>query len=188
MTDPDITALIQAAAAGQTGAEDRLLRLIYRDLVRLARSRLARNQAVTDLNAHALVHEAWLRFSGRLPADIASRRVFFAYAARAMESVVVDHVRRRQAGKRGDGQAAITLVTGEEGATQQHDEQQLLQLHAALQRLQRIDADLHQVVQLRYFAGLTVEQVAELMELSVSTVKRRWQQAVTILRQTLDEG
>jgi RNA polymerase sigma factor (TIGR02999 family) len=186
--DDDITGLIRDAARGEPGSEERLLALIYHDLLRLARSKLARERTYTDLNANALVHEAWLRFSSSIPQDVPSRRVFFSYAARAMESVIIDHVRQRQAQKRGEGVAEVTLPTGFEGQPEPHTDEQIEHLHAAMQRLERIDPELHELVRLRYFAGLTIEQVAELLEASPATIKRRWSQARTILRSEMEGG
>lgn len=188
MREHDITALIHGAARREPGSEDRLLGLIYADLLRLARSRLARSRVEGDLEPHSLVHEAWLRFSPALPPDMASRRVFYAYAARAMESVIVDHVRQRGAKKRGEGVAEVTLPTGFEGEAEAYDQERFESLHAAMQRLERIDSSLHELVRLRCFAGLSIEQVAELIGASPATVKRRWKQALTVLRETMGEG
>jgi RNA polymerase sigma factor (TIGR02999 family) len=186
MSGADITALIQGASAGDVASGDRLIELIYADLLRLARSRLARQRGQAgQLDANALVHEGWLRFAGRLPAGMASRRVFFAYAARAMESVLVDQMRRRCSLKRGAGAVEVTLRTGIEGVAQTYDESRFEALHAALQRLERIDTTLHELVRLRTFAGLSIEQVAELLQSSTATVKRRWRQAMTILREDM---
>lgn len=187
--DHEITTLLRSAAQGDAPSHERLMTLIYQNLLRLARSRLARERTYTDLNASSLVHEAYLRFAGSLPRDVASRRVFFAYASRAMESVIVDHVRRRSAKKRGEGVAEVTLGTdmeGGEGQEQVYTDEQVEALHAAMQRLERIDASMHEIVRLRYFAGMTIEQVAELVEMSPATVKRRWKEAMTILKHTLD--
>lgn len=178
----DITALIHGAAAGDAPSGERLYKLIYGDLLRLARSRLARQGQAANLDAHALVHEAWLRFAGSLPAVMASRRVFFAYAARAMESVIIDQFRQRQSRKRGAGVAEVTLATGAGGLAESCDEDRFDTLHAALQRLERVDATLHELVRLRAFAGLSIDEAAELLEASSATVKRRWRQAMTILR------
>jgi RNA polymerase sigma factor (TIGR02999 family) len=122
-----------------------------------------------------------------MPADVASRRVFFAYAGRAMQSVIIDHVRQRGAKKRGEGVAEVTLPTGFEGEAEVYTDDRIERLEAAMSRLERIDATLHQIVQLRYFAGMTVEQVAELLELPVINVKRRWTQARTILAKEMGE-
>ena len=184
----DVTTLLHAAAAGDTASRDQLLSLIYADLLRLARSHLARERTSTHLNAPALVHEAYLRFAERIPPDVASRRVFYKYASRAMQSVVVDQVRQRQAQKRGEGVAEVTLGTGVDAAPEVCDGARVAEVQSAMDRLQRIDATLHEIVHLRCYAGLSIEQVAELLDTSVATVKRRWKQATTILRQSLDAG
>lgn len=185
--EQDITRLIHAAARGEQGSENALLSTIYQDLVRLARSKLARERTYTDLNAQSLVHEAWMRCAGSLPQDVASRRVFFSYAARAMQSVVIDHVRQRSAQKRGEGVAEVTLPTGYEGEAQAYTDDQVEHLHAAMERLERVDADLHELVRLRYFAGMTIEEVAEVTGASTATVKRRWAMARTILREAMGD-
>lgn len=184
----DITTLLHAAAGGDTASRDQLLQLIYADLLRLARSHLVRERNDTHLNAPALVHEAYLRFADRIPANVASRRVFFQYASRAMQSVVIDQVRQRGALKRGEGMAEVTLATGVDAAPEVHDAARVAEVHAAMDRLQRVDAELHEIVHLRCYAGLSVEEVAALLETSPATIKRRWKQATTILRQTLGEG
>lgn len=188
MTEPDITALIHGAAAGDAPSGERLFKLIYADLVRLARSRLARQPSAGELDAHALVHEAWLGLSGRLPQDLASRRVFFGYAARAMENVLVDQMRQRHALKRGGGQIEVTLATGMDFAEETYDHERFDALHAALQRLERIDPQLHELVRLRAFAGLSIDEVAPLMAVSTATIKRRWHQAMTILREDMGDA
>ena len=181
----DVTLLLHAAAGGDSASRDQLLSLIYADLLRLARSHLARERSQTHLNAAALVHEAYLRFAERIPADVASRRVFFQYASRAMQSVVIDQVRQRGAHKRGAGLAEVTLGTGIDAAPETCDAERVLAVQQAMERLQRVDAGLHEIVHLRCYAGLSVEQVAELLETSPATVKRRWKQATLILKETL---
>ena len=120
-----------------------------------------------------------------LPQDLPSRRVFFGYAARAMEHVLIDELRQRLALKRGGGHVEVTLATGMDFADERYDEDRLDALHAALQRLERIDIQLHELVRLRAFAGLSVDEVAGLLALSTATVKRRWHQAITILREEM---
>lgn len=183
-----ITMLVHAAAEGDAAARERLLAAVYADLTRLARSKLARERTYTHLDAPALVHEAYLRFAEHIPPQAASRRVFFQYASRAMQSVVIDHVRQRGALKRGEGAAEVTLATGFDGAHETCTDERVEAVQAAMERLERIDAGLHEIVRLRCYAGLTVEQVAELLETSPATVKRRWRQATTMLRDTLAGG
>lgn len=189
MEAPDITTLIHAAAAGDAASGEQLFKHIYGDLLRLARSRLARQSGAGTLDAHALVHEVWLGCAGVLPQGLASRRVFFGYAARAMEHVLVDELRLRQTLKRGAGRVEVTLVTGMGAeATEGYDDQRFDALHAALDRLERVDAGLHELVRLRAFAGLSIDEAAQLLDSSSATVKRRWRQAMTILRETMTDG
>lgn len=182
----NITQLLHGAADGDAAARERLFNLVYRDLTRLAKSHLSRERTYTHLDAPSLVHEAYLRFAEQIPPNVANRRVFYAYASRAMHSVILDYVRARDAKKRGDGVPDVTLVTGL--ADECYEDDSIEVLHSALERLERIDRDLHEIVQLRYFAGLSIEQVAEMMDSSPATVKRQWSQARTILKHEMGEA
>jgi RNA polymerase sigma factor (TIGR02999 family) len=181
----EITALLAAAGSNEPGARDRLASLIYKELDVIARARLRGQDTVTSLDATALVHECWIRLSQAAPGAWPNRRAFYAYASSVMRSVIVDHARERRAGKRGAGERPLTLTTGmadEVAATQE-----VTALGEALDALGRTDARLLEIVEMRYFAGLSIEDVAEVLGVSPVTVKRRWQAARAFLYEQLRE-
>lgn len=170
----EITQLLSALAGGQTDARDRLYTLLYPELKRLARSHLA-GQAPMTLEPAALIHEVWLKSAGREGA--LHRSQFFAHASKVMRSVIVDYVRERHADKRGGG-LNVTLSTT---AMDQLAPPDVLRLDEVLQTLERADGRAHQVVQMRFFGGLELEEIAELLAVSVPTVKRDWRKARAFL-------
>lgn len=151
---------------------------LYVELMRMARAQLSRSGTMS-LDAPSLVHEAFLRFRRRFAIDSAQRKVFFAYAARVMRSVVIDYVRERHADKRGGGEPMLTLTTGVPQLI--IDEASIEHLHRALQVLKEADARAHEVVELRYFGGLREQEVADILDVSVPTVKRDWRKARAFL-------
>lgn len=172
----EITLLLEQIQSGDSVARDRLFTLLYADLKRLARGHLSKAGPIT-LDPSSIVHEAWLR-CGDTPAG-SSRRQFFAYASTVMRSVIVDHVRERAAQKRGGGVADVTLSTAAfEDLPQQTD---IVAVDEALQALERVDVRGHKLVEMRYFGGMTMEEIADVMELSVPTLKRDWRRARAFL-------
>lgn len=171
----EITEWLSAARDGDRGALDRVLSTLYRELHNMARRQLG-NRDDQTLDATALVHEAYLRLVGRPDAAFVDRAHFFAYAASAMRSVVVDYARQRLAVKRGGDLLRVTDLPDEAGGGLRLDEE-LLGLHAALNRLASVDEKLVQVVELRYFAGLSEAEIAALLNRSERTVRRDWQKA-----------
>ena len=171
----EITQLLAALASGETKARDRLYTLLYPELKRLARSHLAGHAPMT-LEPAALIHEVWLKSAGREGA--LHRAQFFAHASKVMRSVIVDHVRERHADKRGGGQAEVTLSTT---ALEQIAPPDVLKLDDVLQMLERADGRAHQVVEMRFFGGLELEEIAELLAVSVPTIKRDWRKARAFL-------
>jgi len=182
--DPnDITQLLNTASTGDAAARDRLYQTLYGELRRLARSHVARAGTIS-LDASSLLHEAYLRFGGGVPGiNFPNRKVFFAYAATVMRNVVIDHVREKRAEKRGGGQREITFNTAIADALLNEDN--IEDLNDALEALDRIDARCRQVVDLRFFGGLSEEEVADALEISVPTVKRDWRKARAFLYQQL---
>jgi RNA polymerase sigma factor (TIGR02999 family) len=175
----EITELLNQAQAGQDGARERLYTLLYAELKRMARVHLSKAGPIT-LDPSAIVHEAWLRSQGPLnPPGPASRGQFFAHASAVMRSVIVDHVRTRGAEKRGGAQADVTLGTDHFDGLPAAPE--ALRVDEALQALARIDERCHRVVEMRYFGGMTLEEIAAVMELSVPTLKRDWRRARAFL-------
>lgn len=171
-SDPtQITRLLVAIGDGEQQAAEALLPLVYDELRGLARAQMAKEGPQT-LQPTALVHEAYLRLVGDGDVQWNSRRHFFAAAARAMRRILVEGARRRKQLKRGGGRERIELMDTpmaiEEG------QEDLVELDGALEALEERDPRKAEVVMLRYFAGLTVEQTALAMDLSPATVKNEW--------------
>ena len=182
----DITELLDAAREGDRGALDRVLATLYQELHSMARRQLAGQHGHT-LDATALVHEAYLKLVGRSSAHFDDRAHFFAYAASAMRSVVVDYARQRLAQKRGGDLHRVTELPEEvEGALRLDEE--TLGLDTALTRLAAVDERLAQVVELRYFAGLSELEIAALLKRSERSIRRDWQKARLFLLASLKDG
>ncbi|MBK6333418.1 MAG: sigma-70 family RNA polymerase sigma factor [Thermomonas sp.] len=188
MTDSgEITVLLDAAHKGDRGAMDRVLATLYQELHSMARRQLAGQHGHT-LDATALVHEAYLKLIGRGKgaAQFDDRAHFFAYAASAMRSVVVDYARQRLAQKRGGDQHRVTdLPEDIEGGIRLDED--MLGLDTALTRLSSVDPRLTQVVELRYFAGLSELEIAALLQRSERSVRRDWQKARMFLLASLKD-
>lgn len=170
MTTGDITQLLERARAGEAKAADALFTRVYDELRGLARASLARQSTLTQLDAPSLVHEAYLRLASQPELPGANRRMFFAYAARVMRSVITDHVRARAADKRGGALEAVTLTTGIADVT--ISGAQLLALDAALESLRQIDPRGHDIFEMHFYGGLPVEDICAVTELSPATIKR----------------
>ena len=185
MTDAaDITNWLDAARDGNREALDRVLGTLYDELHAMARRQLAGQQEQT-LDATALVHEAYLKLIGSHGAQVGDRAHFFAYAATAMRSVVVDHVRQRLAQKRGGGLERVTSIP-EDGEGAIRLDEDLLALDGALDKLAAVDPRLAQVVELRYFGGLSELEIAALQDRSERSIRRDWQKARLFLLASLE--
>ncbi|GGZ67948.1 DNA-directed RNA polymerase sigma-70 factor [Lysobacter xinjiangensis] len=180
----DITNWLDAARDGNREALDRVLGTLYEELHAMARRQLAGQQEQT-LDATALVHEAYLKLIGSHGAQFGDRAHFFAYAATAMRSVVVDHVRQRLAQKRGGGLERVTSIP-EDGEGAIRLDEDLLALDGALDKLAAVDPRLAQVVELRYFGGLSELEIAALQERSERSIRRDWQKARLFLLASLE--
>lgn len=183
----EMTDLLHSVQAGDAQASNRLFELVYADLKRLAHARLYRSGNAGELDTTSLVHESFLRMvaGGRL--RVADRQVFFGYVARVMRSVVVDHARAQQAQRRGGHGVMVTLTTGVPGG-EPLDDERLLAMDSALDVLERVAPEYRRLVELRYFTGLSVREVAELQGTSPRTVEREWQKARAFLRKLMQEG
>jgi len=171
----EVTQLLRAAHGGDQQAADQVMGLLYADLRRISRARLSRSGELS-LNPTELVHESWLRLVDGQGQDFPDRKHFLAYASRVMRSVVVDHVRARQADRRGGGLQVVTLNTAvAELVPQQGDE--ILRVHEALEALAAHDPRLAQVVEMRYFGGLTEPEIAQALDITERTVQRDWTKA-----------
>ncbi len=187
MTDgPDITRLLDAAARGDPGAEDDLFSVVYADLRAQAARQLSGRRAGETLQATALVNEAYVRlFAGEKPVW-ENRRHFFFAAARAMRDVTVDYARRRAALKRGGDRRRVDLDDDRPpDATSSFDT--ILGIDAALEDLRAHDARCGDAVLLRFFGGLTHEQVAAVLGISTARARREWDYARAWLRERLEE-
>jgi RNA polymerase sigma factor (TIGR02999 family) len=180
----DVTVLIAQARAGDDGALGRLFELLYPDLRRIAHARLSPHQRDAMLDTTALVHECYLRFaqSERLAPE--DRVHFLAYAASAMRSIIVDAARASLAQRRGGGALRVTLDTGVADAVP-NPEDEILDLHAALGDLARLDERLAKVVEMRYFAGMKDEDIGTALGLTDRTVRRDWEKARLLLASAL---
>ena len=179
----DITEWLSAARGGDRSALDRVLSTLYRELHGMARRQLGPAQGQT-LDATGLVHEAYLRLVGRSEAEFEDRAHFFAYAASAMRSVVIDYARQRLAVKRGGDLHRVTELPDDVEGGLRLDED-MLALDTALTKLAGVDVKLAQVVELRYFAGLSEQEIAELMKRSERSIRRDWQKARMFLLASL---
>jgi RNA polymerase sigma factor (TIGR02999 family) len=165
--------MLQAWGAGDEAARDALIPVVYEQLHRIARQHLRRERAEHTLQTTALINEAFLKLVEQsVPWE--SRNHFFGIAARLMRQVLVDHARARQRLKRGGNQHQISLTSAEEVQEQSTD---LLALNEALTVLSEIDPQRSQIVELRFFGGLTIEETAEVMQISTPTVERGWRAA-----------
>lgn len=180
----NITLLLQAARQGDRAAADAVVAQLYTDLQHLARRQVRQAGHMTLLDTTALVHEAWLRLAGGGDKDFPDRRHFLGYAAQAMRSVVIDLVRARQAERRGGGQQHLTLDTVLAEQLPQGDDT-LLRVHEALDELAQVEPRLAQVVEMRYFAGLREQEIAEALGVTERTVQRDWQKARLFLSMSL---
>lgn len=168
----DITLLLDSVARGDARAGDDLLPIVYGELRRLAAHKMAGESAGHTLQATALVHEAWLRLVGSEQQQWQNRSHFFAAAAEAMRRILVEHARRKQSLKRGGGAGHDELDESAIILTAPPDE--LLAVHDALDRLAGQDASAAQLVKLRYFVGMTMDEAATAMGLPKRTAENLW--------------
>jgi RNA polymerase sigma-70 factor (ECF subfamily) len=180
----DITQLLARFSAGDQDAEEKLVTLVYKDLRRLARHYLAAERRDHTLQATALVHEAYLRINMQTEFQWQNRSHFFAMAARAMRRVLVDHARGVKAVKREGAKVSLEsalLCSAEQSV-------HMLALDEALERLALLDARQARIVEMKFFGGLSVEEIAQLLNISVRTVKRDWTHARAWLYGQLIQG
>lgn len=182
----EISELLSQWRGGSADAEERLLSLVYPRLRAIAARHLPDNPRPVTLQTSDLVNEVYLRLVGQERTDWKNRAHFFSIAARLMRRIVLDEARRRRRDKRGGGAIRLSLEeVSEERRTPAVD---WLELDRALQELAVIDPTCEQIVELRFFAGMTVEEVAEVLGVSDSTVKRSWRFARAWLRDRLRTG
>ena len=178
--DADVTQLLQEWANGDPQARGRLMEAVYPELRQIAARHLRRERKEHTLQPTALVSEAYLRLAHRADTPWQNRTHFFAIAAHVVRAVLVDHARARQAAKRGAGPVIVELT--ESSARVPAPPVDLLDLDAALTALEQIDPQQSRIVELRHFAGLSIEETADALGISPSSVKRDWLVAKTWIR------
>lgn len=179
-----ITALLKEAQAGDRDAFEEVMPRVYDELRRIAHQRLMKHRPSQTLNTTALVHEAYLRLVDQTQADWQDRAHFFAVASRSMRFIIIDYVRARTAEKRGGAQDDLPLDDVQVAVADERAAD-LLTLNDALEQLSAVNERLSQLVEYRFFGGLTYKEIAEVTGRSVPTVKRDWARARTWLYQAL---
>jgi RNA polymerase sigma factor (TIGR02999 family) len=168
----DVTQILDAIRRGDPNAADKLLPLVYEELRRVAASKMAHEAPGQTLQPTALVHEAWLRLSGGEQPLWESRAHFFGAAAEAMRRILIDSARRKHAVRHGGGQHRVNLDDVDLAGSVEDD--QLLAVHEALEKFAAQDKLKAELVKLRYFVGMTIEEAAEVLGISEPTAKRYW--------------
>lgn len=190
----EVTGLLQRWADGDSSAVETLWPLVYDELRSLARRQLARERGDHTLQSTALVNEAFLRLSGQRSVTWQNREQFLTLAAKIMRRVLVDYARRRNAQRRNSGedrlslhetQVALEVEEAQAVAAFEDERVDVEAVDSALNRLEQLDAQQSRIVELRYFGGLTLEETAEVVGISLSTVKREWAMARAWLRREL---
>lgn len=171
----EITLLLERAEAGDVRAAERILPLVYDELRKLAAAKMARELPGQTLQPTALVHEVWLRLGGEQQPDWKSRAQFFAAAAEGMRRILIEKARRKQAVRHGGGLEKVSAnATGFDVAAPELADADLLCLNDALDALSAHDARKAELVKQRYFVGLSLEEAAGVLDISVRTAKRDW--------------
>ena len=168
----EVTQILQAVSRGEAKAADELLSLVYEELRRLAKAKMASESPGQTLQPTALVHEAWLRLTNDDQRKWNDRTHFFAAAAEAMRRILVDNARRKRAARHGGGQQRVEMPQLASAALETDDK--VLAVNEALGKLAVLDPQKAELVKLRYFVGMTLEQAAAALGLSERTAKRYW--------------
>jgi RNA polymerase sigma factor (TIGR02999 family) len=168
----DVTRILEAAQEGDPRAPAELLPLVYDELRRLAAAKMAQERAGQTLQPTALVHEAWLRLAGSDKQNWNGRAHFFGAAAEAMRRILIENARRKQAARHGGGQARLDIQQIDVAGPEKHDE--LIAVNEALEKYAARDKQKAELVKLRYFVGLTTEEAADVLGISVPTADRWW--------------
>lgn len=186
LSTPGLTELLSDWQQGDQTALDRLTPLVYDELRRIAHRYVQRERNGHTLETTALVNEAYLRLAGQKKIEWQNRAHFFAVSAQVMRHILIDHARRRQYAKHGGDARQVSLE--EAGAMSQERSRELIALDEALDELAKLDARKSRVVELRYFGGLNLEETANVLEVSVMTVRRDWRAAKAWLFRRMKEG
>ena len=188
---PQITVLLQRAAGGDRAALDAVYASLYPDLKRLARARLRQQGRGESVSTTLLVHESFVRLAGARNLRLEDRRHFFAYAAKTMRNIIIDNAREHLAERRGGGAEHVTLGDADSDAMQLADtgaSDELVRVNEALRELETVDAELAELVEMRYFGGYSEVEIAELQGINERTVRRRWDKARAWLFVALGHG
>ena len=169
----DVTLMLEAISKGDAQASEELLPVVYNELRNLAAARMAHEAAGHTLQPTALVHEAWLRLVGSGERTWQNRAHFFAAAAEAMRRILIERARRKSRLKRGGGLALLNIADFDVAAAM--PDEKIVLINDALEELKAEDPEKAQVVMLKFFAGLTNEQVAEILNVNERTVRRQWE-------------
>ncbi len=181
-----VTQILDGLARGDRASAHELLPLVYQELRQLAAHKMAGQAPGHTLQPTALVHEAWLRLAGSEPGRFAGRAHFFAAAAEAMRHILIDSARRKRAARHGGGQVRVDLQDAEIAFVADDDE--LLAVHDVLDKLAADDPKKAELAKLRYFVGLTFEEAAEVLGISVATANRHWAYARAFLYEEIQAG
>lgn len=182
----NVSLLLARWSAGDPDALEHLAPIVYDELRRLSRSVMRRAGGVSLLQPTALVHEAWLRLCDKQQLSVETRLQFYALAVKMMREILLDHSRRHNAAKRGGSRIGVPFE--DVHAPEKPSYIEFLVLEDALKRLGDIGSRYRQIVELRYFAGMTIEETAELLSLSHATIEREWKFARLWLRRELQAG
>lgn len=182
----EITLLLDAIRAGDPGAGENLFPLVYHELRKLADSKLSKDKNAHTIQATMLVHDAWQRLGAANGATFESRAHFFSAAAEAMRRILVESAERRNAAKRGGGAEHVDIA-GMEIVAPSGTDDELLAVNESLERLAAVDPIKAELVKLRYYAGITIEEAAALLGIAVSTANRHWDYARAWLHQDISE-
>ena len=187
-TTGSVTALLTQLAQGDRSALDDLYGSLYPDLKRLARARLHQQGRGNGMATTVLVHETFMRLVGTQQLRLEDRRHFFAYVSKAMRHIIINDAREHLAQCRGGGADHLSLTAADSVPAAPDSSEELLQVHEALQGLEAVDPELAQTVDLRYFGGYSEAEIAELLEVSERTVRRRWDKARAWLLMNLGDA
>ena len=185
---PSVTELLVRWSGGDISARDALVPLVYDELRRIARRCLAARGADHTLQPTALVHEAYLRLANRDSLTVRDRAHFYAMAAQMMRQILIDHARKEQAAKRGGLAITVSLDQASDHAPADETDLDLLALDDALKQLALLDERQCKIVELRFFGGLSIEETAEVVDISQATAKREWATARVWLHRTITKG
>jgi RNA polymerase sigma factor (TIGR02999 family) len=168
----NITLLLEDCVNGKKNAVNELLPLVYKELKKISSKYLHDEYRNHTLQTTELVHEAYIKLVGGQEINWQNRAHFFGIAANSMRQILVDHARKRNSQKRGEGKTHLSLDNADEIAFQSDED--IIELDEAMKKLEAFDPDLSKVVELRFFAGLNVEETAKVLDRSASTIKREW--------------